>query len=525
MLARESSVLRESWHVYFRCLLMKTTASYTTIFALITYLMAANAVADILDDTDQLLDWAEASYPHWFEPDGGATIEWNQWLYRFYPATQNYAGVNVDDLHVYALGDAFGGLTDFGPIADVLAFAQANPAAYPYGDVDRLLDWAESTYPDLFDSARERTREQDEWLYRYYPSTENYVGVNRNDLRVYVFGESFTGLTDVGSMEETYAFAEANPAEYPVVATLVGAFKTVEVRSKHGDWIKAEQGYQIRKGDEIRTGPKGRARIEFADRYQELNAGPSVLNVGSDSQVAIDRFLVNRDLDNAKRDGLVDIFKGWIRAWSKGWGGQSTFSVRTGTSLCGIRGTDVVLNYEPSTDVATYMVDHGLMVCPVNQGAESVELTESEKVTFVAGEPGLVEPLDPDEFDAAAALTSATPEEDCLAIGRVWDGESCLVPHICSDESVPYDSRAEPCARFWGCSGVYPGKGDYLCPYWGYYDLRGDAVTEYSCEDSARLQCTQTNSWDSVTDVYPDRTIVSYNLSATYVPYFRIKPY
>lgn len=65
-------------------------------------------------------------------------------------------------------------------------FASADIAS----DTERLLNWAETTYPDLFRS-RQATINIEPWLYRYYPETQIYAGVNKNDNDVYVLGGDF----------------------------------------------------------------------------------------------------------------------------------------------------------------------------------------------------------------------------------------------------------------------------------------------------------------------------------------------
>ncbi len=54
-------------------------------------------------------------------------------------------------------------------------------------DAETLLNWAENTYPELFPSPR-ATQSLEPWLYRFYPETNTYAGVNKNDNGVYVMG-------------------------------------------------------------------------------------------------------------------------------------------------------------------------------------------------------------------------------------------------------------------------------------------------------------------------------------------------
>lgn len=60
------------------------------------------------------------------------------------------------------------------------------------GDADKLFDWAEVEYSELFAPAGETstTDTSGEWYYRYYPGTQSYVGVNL-DGDVWVAGSPF----------------------------------------------------------------------------------------------------------------------------------------------------------------------------------------------------------------------------------------------------------------------------------------------------------------------------------------------
>ncbi|MEM1401784.1 MAG: hypothetical protein AAGG55_00510 [Pseudomonadota bacterium] len=46
---------------------------------------------------------------------------------------------------------------------------------------------------------------------------------------------------------------------------------------------------------------------------------------------------------------------------TKGYGKQAAFSVRTGTSLCGIRGTDVSVFFDPDADIVDYKLYEGVV--------------------------------------------------------------------------------------------------------------------------------------------------------------------
>jgi len=55
------------------------------------------------------------------------------------------------------------------------------------GDTEILLNWAENTYPSYFPT-HQVTQNIDPWIFRHYPDTGIYAGVNKNDGNVYVMG-------------------------------------------------------------------------------------------------------------------------------------------------------------------------------------------------------------------------------------------------------------------------------------------------------------------------------------------------
>ncbi|MGR9052640.1 MAG: multiheme c-type cytochrome [Gammaproteobacteria bacterium] len=75
-------------------------------------------------------------------------------------------------------------------------------------DADLVFNWAETNYPQYFAPANQASTTYDTWYYRYYPDTDNYLGVNTADLDIYVLGASFNGeLVDVGKLQDFYGLA------------------------------------------------------------------------------------------------------------------------------------------------------------------------------------------------------------------------------------------------------------------------------------------------------------------------------
>ncbi len=57
-------------------------------------------------------------------------------------------------------------------------------------DAETIFEWAEKAYGQFF-SSEQNTNAVDTWLYRYYPATDTYLGVNKGDSSVYVLGGTF----------------------------------------------------------------------------------------------------------------------------------------------------------------------------------------------------------------------------------------------------------------------------------------------------------------------------------------------
>ena len=73
---------------------------------------------------DCLFDWAQQRYADLLPPAGAVTRVWSTYLYRHYPQTGTYVGVDTRDDHVYYLGPTTAGqLMDLGAAADWLRTA------------------------------------------------------------------------------------------------------------------------------------------------------------------------------------------------------------------------------------------------------------------------------------------------------------------------------------------------------------------------------------------------------------------
>ncbi|MDR4518783.1 MAG: hypothetical protein MRK00_15545 [Nitrosomonas sp.] len=80
---------------------------FQAILAAILFTQIQLTFADTADDTATVLNWAENKFPEVF-PGHRATQNISPWLFRFYPETAVYVGVNTNDNNVYVLGGPWG---------------------------------------------------------------------------------------------------------------------------------------------------------------------------------------------------------------------------------------------------------------------------------------------------------------------------------------------------------------------------------------------------------------------------------
>jgi hypothetical protein len=120
----------------------------------------------------------------------------------------------------------------------------------------------------------------------------------------------------------------------------------------------APQGSQICSGDEVVTGDEGRAKIVMDDG--------NVLNISPKSNIVLEKYEYN-PTENKKKV-LLNVLKGKVRAATarenmyndKSDDGQAnTFQVKTKSAVAGVRGTDFLTGFDPSTSKAEIVTFRG----------------------------------------------------------------------------------------------------------------------------------------------------------------------
>ena len=122
-------------------------------------------------------------------------------------------------------------------------------------------------------------------------------------------------------------------AEVPRVAEIVNSQGAVWFR-KGGttEWKGAEKGMLLLENDEIKTGENATAEI-LLDTAGETGK----LDLSSNTQMRFDA--MKNDPATADKTTLLDLALGKVMIKAEKLKGNSSFQVKTPTSICGVRGT------------------------------------------------------------------------------------------------------------------------------------------------------------------------------------------
>lgn len=265
-------------------------------------------------------------------------------------------------------------------------------------------------------------------VYRYQPFLARYNQLRDKHGDGRVEGRWSELQAKLEHLKEEVASEE--PGDKTSAGTIVYVFRDAEVL-REGKPIPATQGMSVFVGDEVRTGHRSRARIEWNDRCEKLNAGPTIINIGSETHLTLNESKSQDKGDSCSGgDSLVGLIRGSLRAFTRGWGGQAAFSVRTGTSLCGIRGTEVVVSYDPAWDEAEYWLDHGDAFMVTKSGETS--LKPGHVVRIKKGQLRVERAFARDEY---ASKVAATAESDNLSLEAAMANRPSVM--IKPNQSIP----------------------------------------------------------------------------------------
>jgi hypothetical protein len=182
------------------------------------------------------------------------------------------------------------------------------------------------------------------------------------------------------------------------IGIVIAEMGDLEIYDYSGYSKPSSRGQLIRMGDTIRTGSNGMVRVQMFDRDDARDTGPSVINVGTASK------LVFTSSGKTAPTTLLDMITGMLR-WVH-WGrGEAKLSIRTGVTICGSRGTDVLVGYDPNTEIVAFSVREGPVDVTSTRTGGTESLTDYQSVVVRDGEVGKVLAFVQEDWDEMMAST------------------------------------------------------------------------------------------------------------------------
>ena len=149
-----------------------------------------------------------------------------------------------------------------------------------------------------------------------------------------------------------------------------GSVKVISGKDKSTNIAKV--GSKVFSGDTVVTEKDSRAKIVMADR--------NVLQLSPDTKFEITNYKTSEV--ESERTAQLALMQGKVRAQvEQKYGEKNKFEMRTPTAVAGVRGTQYVVQYNPTTAMTSIMVMSGkVMVAPVTAGGPAIPVTPNQGV-------------------------------------------------------------------------------------------------------------------------------------------------
>jgi len=161
------------------------------------------------------------------------------------------------------------------------------------------------------------------------------------------------------------------------------------------NWRLVSIGMLVTVGDIIRTTSGSRVGMVFESPAK--SGGKVELYLAGNTDTEITHYTVSPTSRGAL-DAGIDLIRGAIRAITRevtGIGPNPMFSVRGGSQVLGVRGTEVIVNYNPADDIAKFTLNHGDAYLQAGQSQTRMQpLTTIKVKNGVASAPQTITKFD-----------------------------------------------------------------------------------------------------------------------------------
>lgn len=200
-----------------------------------------------------------------------------------------------------------------------------------------------------------------------------------------------------------------------VVGTITGLSGTVSTRAKAGvPYVKLSKGAAINEGAWIKTGANGWVELTLSDK--------SKFTLANNTEFEVTSFLVTK----TRREGSFNLAQGKLRASVVKFGGrQSGMTVRSGTAVAGIKGTEFLMLSQGQANV--FFGNEGKVAVSGDPKGQQQPLTAGTMTQNTRG----ITPVDPLKVESGTPLaeakdlfdkvTAAAPPAEWTDSGRIAD--------------------------------------------------------------------------------------------------------
>lgn len=199
------------------------------------------------------------------------------------------------------------------------------------------------------------------------------------------------------------------------VGTITGLSGQVQIRAKSGlPYVAAAKGAVINEGGWIKTGSRGWVELTLNDK--------SKFTLSNNTEFEVTSFLLTKN----RREGSFNLAQGKLRASVVKFGGrQSGMTVKSGTAVAGIKGTEFLMLSQGQANV--FFGNEGKVGVAGDAKGQQQPLTAGTMTQNTRG----ITPIDPLKVEAGTPLaeakdifdkvTAATPPAEWTDSGRIAD--------------------------------------------------------------------------------------------------------
>jgi hypothetical protein len=266
----------------------------------------------------------------------------------------------------------------------------------------------------------------------------------------------------------------AKPGGVSIIELVSG--KAEVIRRGESEWAPAGEKTILLPGDSIRTGPGSYVRLihrQVLHKGDEPHIAQDIQEREISERIAENREFVERwgntvgmiygmffdwrdyEVEEYKQDtqfieentelcigtnfnpeerGFIDVIGGAVRVFLEGDRGQGIFSVKAGTTVCGIRGSDVLIDYDPVSDKVDAYVIEGHMDVTRTETGEMKSLTNNQKLIVENGVIGEIQPLSQAEWDTLIREKGLDFSSDEIVVTPDAISDSAGVPTLYNED-------------------------------------------------------------------------------------------